>query len=466
MVKRYQHIHFVGIGGIGMSGIAELLLNLGYRVTGSDLAESDITRKLQSLGAAIHRGHAPEHLDDADVLVYSSAVPSDNPEVVAARQRGIPVIRRAEMLAELMRLKYSIAVAGAHGKTTTTSMIATILAHGGLDPTAVIGGKLDSLGGSAKLGQGEYLVAEADESDGSFLKLSPTIAVVTNIDREHLDHYSDLQEIKETFLDFINKVPFYGLAVLCLDDPHIPSLLPRVEKRVITYGFNPQADLQAQDLQRHHDTTTFKVLFHKEPLGSMSLPLPGKHNALNALAAVGAVLELEVPFPRVKQALEDFTGLHRRFQVKASIDDILVVDDYAHHPSEIGATLRAAKEGWGRRLLVVFQPHRFTRTYHLWEDFLTAFHDADTLIVTEIYPAGENPIEQVDIERLCREIRQSGHRDTRYIEDRTQIVDEVLRSLLPGDMVLTLGAGDVWKISEEIVDRLEKGDWPQDTEGI
>jgi UDP-N-acetylmuramate--alanine ligase len=368
------------------------------------------------------------------------------------------------MLAELMRMKYGIAVAGAHGKTTTTSMIATVLAKGGLDPTAVIGGILDSLGGNAKLGQGEYLVAEADESDGTFLKLSPIITVVTNIDREHLDYYGDLEAIKDTFLEFINKIPFYGLAVLCLDDPYIPSLLARVEKRQLTYGLSPQAELQARGIKHHEDTSEFQIFHHKRRLGTVKLPLPGIHNVLNALAAVGVGLELEIPFDSIRDALSDFSGAHRRFQVKAHIDDIMVIDDYAHHPSEIRTTLGAAKEGWGKRLLVVFQPHRFTRTYHLWKDFVSVFEDADTLIVMDIYPAGEDPIEGVDAEGLSKDIRLSGHTGATHISDRHEVVERVMRDLLPGDMVLTLGAGDVWKISEDIVDRLERGDWPEHPE--
>ncbi len=447
-----------------MSGIAEVLLNLGYRVSGSDLVESDITRRLGSLGAEVHVGHQPSHLGPADVLVYSSAVRPDNPEILAARERGIPVIPRAEMLAELMRLKHGIAVAGAHGKTTTTSMIATILARAGLDPTVVIGGKVDSLGGSAKLGQGEILVAEADESDGSFLKLSPTIAVVTNLDREHLDHYRDMEHIRQTFVDFINKIPFYGVAVLCLDDPHVPMLLPRVEKRILTYGLVPQADLQAQDIELQEHTALFQVSFHKEPLGEVGLKLPGVHNVLNALAALAVGLELEIPFDLMREALEQFEGVQRRFQIKAIIDDIIVVDDYAHHPSEIRATLHAAKLGWGRRLLVVFQPHRYSRTRHLWEDFLTAFHEADTLILLDVYPAGEDRVEGVEVTEMCRQIRERGHRDVRYLPDRSSAVEGVISSLIPGDMVMTLGAGDVWKVGEELVERLERGDWPQHEE--
>lgn len=460
MVKRFQHIHFVGIGGIGMSGIAELLLNLGYQVSGSDLVESDIIRRLKSLGAVIHTGHAPEHVEDADVVVYSSAVRLNNQEIVEAKERGIPVIRRAEMLAELMRLKYAIAVAGAHGKTTTTSMISSVLADGGLDPTAIIGGRLNSLGGSAKLGQGEYIVAEADESDGSFIKLSPTIAVVTNLDREHMDHYKDMEAIRETFLEFINKVPFYGLAVLCLDDPSIAGLLSRVEKRITTYGLSPQADLQAQGIAIKEQNATFQVYHQKERLGRMHIQLPGRHNVLNALAAVAVGLGLDIPFRRIQKAMKEFTGVQRRFELKASIDDILVVDDYAHHPSEIRATLRAAKQGWGRRLLVIFQPHRYSRTFYLWDDFLTAFHEADTLILMDIYPAGEEPAHGVTTPELCNEIRKRGHRDVAYLPDRNALIDRIMLSLMPGDMVLTLGAGDVWKVGEDVVARLESGDWP------
>ena len=460
--RKYHRIHFVGIGGIGMSGIAELLLNLGYTVSGSDLVDSDTIRRLRSLGAKISIGHHPANIGDADVVVYSSAVKPDNPEVRAARDKGIPVIRRAEMLAELMRLKYGIAVAGAHGKTTTTSMIASVLAKGGLDPTAVVGGKVKSLGSGAKLGQGEFLVAEADESDGSFLRLSPTIAVVTNIDREHLDHYGSLEKIQETFLEFINKIPFYGLAVLCLDDPHIPALLPRVEKRILTYGLNPQADIQAHEISFQGATSSFKVSHGKSLLGQVNLPLPGPHNVLNALAAIGVGLELEVPFGQIQEALGAFEGVQRRFQVKAVIDDITVVDDYGHHPCEIRATLHAAKLSWGRRLVVVFQPHRYTRTFHLFQDFLTAFHEADTLFLMDIYPAGEEPLEGVSSELLCRAIRDAGHRDVEHVRDRRELVDKIMKKLVPGDVVITLGAGDVWKVGEELIDRLEHADWPME----
>jgi len=460
--RKYHRIHFVGIGGIGMSGIAELLLNLGYTVSGSDLVDSDTTRRLRSLGAKIYTGHHPTNIGEADVVVYSSAVKPDNPEVRAAREKGIPVIRRAEMLAELMRLKYGIAVAGAHGKTTTTSMIASVLARGGFDPTAVVGGKVKSLGSGAKLGQGEFLVAEADESDGSFLRLSPTIAVVTNIDREHLDHYGSLEKIQETFLEFINKIPFYGLAVLCLDDPHIPALLPRVEKRILTYGLNPQADIQAHEISFQGATSSFKVSCGKSLLGQVKLPLPGPHNVLNALAAIGVGLEVGVPFGQIQEALGTFEGVQRRFQVKAVIDDITVVDDYGHHPCEIRATLHAAKLSWGRRLVVVFQPHRYSRTFHLFQDFLTAFHEADTLFLMDIYPAGEEPLEGVSSELLCKAIRDAGHRDVEHVRDRRELVDKIMKKLVPGDVVITLGAGDVWKVGEELIDRLEHADWPME----
>jgi UDP-N-acetylmuramate--alanine ligase len=445
----------VGIGGIGMCGIAEVLLNLGYRVSGSDMVEGPALEKLRALGAAIHLGHDASHLGDADVLVYSSAVPKENPEIMEAKRRGIPVIPRAEMLAELMRLKYGIAVAGAHGKTTTTSMIATILARGGLDPTAVIGGRLNSLGGSAKLGQGDYLVAEADESDGSFLKLTPTIAVVTNLDREHLDHYADMEEIQRTFLQFINKVPFYGLAVLCLDDPYIPQLLPDVEKRVMTYGLNPQADLHAVDLQVKGLGCEFMLILRGQPIGSIEIPLLGSHNVLNALAAVCVALELDISFSSIKEALEGFEGVHRRFQVRYRSQEIMLVDDYGHHPTEIRATLKAAKEALGKRLVVVFQPHRYSRTYHLWDDFLTAFYEADVLHLLDIYPAGEASISGIDSRRLSEELSIHGHRNVHYRAGKEEVVERIMEDLRPGDLVLTLGAGDVWKVAEELQRRLE-----------
>ena len=454
MFRKIQRLHFVGIGGSGMSGIAEVLLTLGYRVSGSDLAASEATRRLESLGGAIFIGHRAAHVEGAQVVVISSAVAPSNVEVVAARERMIPVIPRAEMLAELMRLKYGIAVAGAHGKTTTTSMIATVLAHGGLDPTAVIGGKLNRFGGPAKLGQGEFLVAEADESDGSFLKLSPTIAVVTNIDREHLDHYGDLDRIKQAFLDFMNKVPFYGTVILCLDEPHLQALLPRIEKRSRTYGRTSHADLTAREIAFGPKGTQFAAVLNGTDLGRFSLSAPGEHNVSNAMAAILVGLELDLPVEAIRDGLAQFSGVERRFQIRGEAGGVIVVDDYGHHPTEIRATLAGAKEGWGRRVVVVFQPHRYTRTRDLFADFCTAFYQADVLVVTDIYPAGEAPIAGVTAQALAAGIREHGHRDATYAESREAAVERVAKAARPGDMVITLGAGDVWKVGVALMERL------------
>ncbi len=458
MKHRVRKVHFVGIGGIGMSGIAEVLLNLGYRVSGSDLAESDTTQRLKKLGAEIQFGHRPENLDQADVVVTSSAVRRDNPEVRAAQEKLIPVIPRAEMLAELMRMKYGIAVAGTHGKTTTTSMIATVLAQAGLDPTAVIGGKLNRFGSNAKLGQGQLLVAEADESDGSFLKLSPTIAIVTNIDPEHLDHYRDLDEIRNTFLEFINKVPFYGLDVLCLDHENVQALMPRVTKRFVTYGLSTQANFRATDMSFRELTTTFRAFRDNHELGQISIRMPGLHSVYNALATVATACELDVDFEVVKEALESFSGVQRRFQIKGEWGGIMVVDDYGHHPAEIKATLNAAKRGWERRTVVIFQPHRYTRTRDLFKDFLTAFNQADVLFLTGIYAASEDPIPGVKVEDLYEGIKGYGHKDITLIPEKDKILEEVLPRLLAGDMVFTLGAGDVWKVGEKLIEKLKSGE--------
>ncbi len=453
MFKKIQRLHFVGIGGSGMSGIAEVLLTLGYRVTGSDLAASEATRRLEKLGGTVYIGHRAEQVEGAQVVVTSSAVSPTNVEVIAARSRMIPVIPRAEMLAELMRLKYGIAVAGAHGKTTTTSMIATVLAHGGLDPTAVIGGKLNRFGGPAKLGQGEFLVAEADESDGSFLKLSPTIAVVTNIDREHLDHYHDLDAIKRAFLDFINKVPFYGAAVLCLDEPNLQALIPKVEKRVRTYGRTTQADLTVTSLRLSAKGSEFETRLGTTELGRFALSVPGAHNVSNALAAILVGLELDVPVPAIREGLAQFSGVERRFQIRGERHGILVVDDYGHHPTEIRATLAAAKDGWGRRVVVVFQPHRYTRTRDLFAEFCTAFYQADALLVLDVYPAGEPPIEGINAQALVAGICEHGHRAATWVESRDAAVDRLAQIVRPGDMVITLGAGDVWKVGPAFLER-------------
>lgn len=456
MVKRYRHIHFVGIGGAGMSGIAEVLHNMDYLVTGSDAASSETTQHLEGLGIRVFIGHKSEHVQGADVVVRSSAVAPDNPEVITARQQLIPVIPRAEMLAELMRLKYGVAVAGTHGKTTTTSMLASVLAKGGLDPTIVIGGRLGSLGTNAKLGRGDFLVAEADESDGSFLKLSPTLAVVTTIDAEHLDYYSDLTHIQETFLQFINKVPFYGSAILCLDQENIQALLPRVEKRFITYGLRTQADITAREIILQGMGSEFVVVARQEVLGKFRLRVPGVHNVSNALAAVAVGLDLDLEIDVIREGLEEFAGVDRRFQIKGEARGILVVDDYGHHPAEIHATLNAAKDGFGRRIVVVFQPHRYTRTKHLLQEFFTAFYQADLLVVTEVYAAGEPVIPGVSGKQIADGALGHGHRNVTFIPDTGEVAEFLLPALQAGDMVITLGAGDIWRVGEELLHRLEE----------
>ncbi len=441
-----------------MSGIAEVLLNLGYRVSGSDMKESDSTERLRKLGGEIAIGHCAENIASPHVVVISSAVKNDNVEVVAAREKQVPVIPRAEMLAELMRLKYGVAIAGAHGKTTTTSMVATVLGAGGIDPTVVIGGRLNSLGGSnAKLGQGEFLVAEADESDGSFLKLSPTIAVVTTIDEEHLDYYKDIAEIKDAFLTFINKVPFYGVAVLCLDQPHIQALIPLVQKRYQTYGLSSQADYQAKEVALKPLGSRFKVFHLGQDLGWFELSVPGVHNINNSLAAIAVARELEVELETIRKALKEFAGVQRRFQIKGEVNGIIVVDDYGHHPTEVRATLAAAAAGLERRVVVVFQPHRYTRTQHLLQDFFTAFNQADKLIVMEIYAAGEKPIPGVTGQALFEGIKKYGHKDVTFIPERDKIVPHLMEQLKRGDLLITLGAGDVWKLGELALEGLKHG---------
>lgn len=456
MYGKIQKIHFVGIGGIGMSGIAEVLINLGYQVSGSDLKESDITRRLASLGGTIAYGHRTENLAEVDVVVTSTAVNLENPEVVEANRRKIPVIPRAEMLAELMRMKHGIAIAGTHGKTTTTSMVATVLSHGDIDPTVVIGGRLDSIGSNAKLGQGKFLVAEADESDGSFLKLSPTIAVVTNVDEDHLDYYRDLDEIRSTFIDFINKVPFYGLVILCLDDENLQGMIPEVKKRLMTYGLTSQADFQATEIEHQGDRTSFVVHFRGEALGQLSIRMPGRHNVLNALAAVAVGMELDLPFAVIAEGFQDFGGVQRRFQVKGEALEIMVVDDYGHHPVEIKATLAAARSGWNRRVVAVFQPHRYSRTEALFDDFTKAFYQADHVAVMDVYAAGEEPRPQVSAEKLADAIIGHGHKSCCYTGDTVATVEHLQAVLQPGDIVITLGAGNVWQVGEELLQLLKK----------
>ncbi len=455
MYGRIKKIHFVGIGGIGMSGIAELLLNLGYQVSGSDLRDSETTRRLSELGGEIVIGHSAENINAVDVVVTSTAVKSDNPEVVEAYRQHVAVIPRAEMLAELMRMKYGIAIAGTHGKTTTTSMMSVVLHHAGIDPTAVIGGKLDVFGSNAKLGRGKFLVAEADESDGSFMHLSPTIAVVTNIDADHLDFYSGIEEIKQIFIDFINKVPFYGRAVLCLEDANIQDILPAVKKRFVTYGFSSQADFYAEEIQHRQGRTSFTVFYQGEELGRISFRMPGRHNVLNALSVVAVAHELEIPFQTIIGGFRNFGGLQRRFQLRDEIDNIMIIDDYGHHPAEIKATLSAAKSGWNKRVIAIFQPHRYTRTHALYDDFLTAFYQADQLIVTDVYAAGEKEIDGASGEALARGIVEHGHKAVKYIAAFDDIANYVAEIVEPGDMVVTLGAGNINQVCGLVGEKLK-----------
>ncbi len=453
MRRKVKYIHFVGIGGIGMSGIAEVLLNLGYTISGSDLSQSDITQRLASLGARICSGHDASHLADADVVVTSTAVKADNPEVLEAHRRNIPVIPRAEMLAELLKMKFSIAVSGSHGKTTTTSMIATVLASGGLDPTMVIGGKLASIGSNARLGDGEVIVAEADESDGSFLALSPSLAVITNIDLEHLDHYRNLEEIKDAFLKFANIVPFYGSTILCLDDENVKAILPEIKRKTVTYGLAPTADYRASEITFSGSSSRY-ILHHKEDsCGAVTLNVPGLFNVYNSLAAIAVARELDMDFSSIKEGLTSFIGVQRRLEVKGKTNGITIVDDYGHHPTEIRETLKAAKQVYGNKIIVVFQPHRYTRTKALFDEFLMAFPNADTLIVTDIYAASETPIDGINARNLCDAIRNRGHKDVLFISNFNEIVNHLLSIAKPSDVIITQGAGNVWKVGEEYLKR-------------
>ena len=457
MFRRIQHVHFVGIGGIGMSGIAEVLINLGFRVSGSDLKRSSATDRLQQMGVEIYEGHSAENVGHPHVVVRSTAVRDDNPEIVQANQRSIPVIPRAEMLAELMRLKpHTVAVAGSHGKTTTTSMVATVLGHAGLDPTAIVGGVVGAFGSNAHLGTSDLMVVEADESDRSFLMLTPTIAVVTNIDREHMDYYHDMDDVRKCFADFVNKVPFYGSSVLCLDDPNVQAIIPLLERRRMTYGFSAQADVSAHGIR--HDSnfgSSFTVWRGTDVIGEIILRVPGNHNVYNALAAIAVGFELEVPFEKIVEGLHSFTGAGRRFQTKGEVNDILVVDDYGHHPTEIRATLAAAKLGsGGRRIVVLFQPHRYTRTHDLMQEFARSFNNADVLFITDIYAASEDPIEGVTAEALTAAIKSFGHKDVNYVGALDNAAPALVDRIQPGDLVLTLGAGTVNRISDQVLQLL------------
>ena len=453
-----QRIHFIGIGGSGMSGIAEVLINQNYDVSGSDQSQSSVTDHLESLGAEIHFNHNAQNVHGKHVVVVSSAICSNNPEVKAAREEMIPVIPRAEMLAELMRMKHGIAIAGTHGKTTTTSLVATVLAGGHLDPTIIVGGKLKNMGGHAKLGQSKFLVAEADESDGSFLKLSPTLAVVTTLDEEHMDYYNNMQNMKSAFLDFLNSVPFYGTAILCLDDPNLQSLLPKIEKRTITYGLKTQADYTAREISVSELKTNFTVFYQGKKLGEISSSSLGNHNICNTLAAVAVGMELNMDFPTIADALKVFSGVQRRFEILHQSDSLIIVDDYGHHPAEIQTTLSTAKEVWpNRRLVVVFQPHRFSRTQHLMESFYSSFNDADQLFLLDIYGAGEKPIEGIHSQKMAQGIREFGHKNVDYIEKVDILVPHLQNSLQSGDVILTLGAGNIGELAHKLVAQFH--DW-------
>jgi UDP-N-acetylmuramate--alanine ligase len=472
MFAKIQQIHFVGIGGIGMSGIAEVLLNLGYKVSGSDLKSSAVTQRLAGLGAAIFEGHRAENIVGAEVVVTSSAIAAENPEVVEAHKLHVPVIQRAEMLAELMRLKYGIAIAGMHGKTTTTSMVAAVLAGGGLDPTVVVGGRVDAMGSNARLGKSQYLVAEADESDRSFLKLSPILSVVTNIDREHMDCYRNMRDVKKTFLGFMDRVPFYGMVVACNDDPLLRRLLPEVQRRTVTYGTKRGSDfwiktptpsassgqvLAAKDAARMgHPLNSFRVRYRGEDLGEFTLHVPGMHNVLNATAAIAVGVGLDVGVESIRTALDQFRGVDRRFQLRGRVAGVSVIDDYGHHPTEIKATLAAARSCGFRKVHVVFQPHRYTRTRDLLEDFTTAFGDADSLFVLDIYAASEKPIDGVSGEALARAIREKGGRSADYVSSFAEAVGAAAAVAQEGDMILTLGAGSVSQLGPMILEKLKE----------
>ncbi len=457
MLKKIRHLHFVGIGGIGMSGIAELLINLGYEVSGSDLHASPITQRLEQLGGIIYIGHEAGQTKGAHVVVTSSAVSNENLEVQEAIQKGIPVIPRAEMLAELMRMKHGIAVAGSHGKTTTTSILGTVLEGAGLDPTVVIGGRLQAWGTNARLGHGDFLVAEADESDGSFLRLSPTFTIVTNIDAEHLDHYRDFDELQLSFLTFLNSVPFYGASIVCLDDPNIQEIIPHISRKLITYGFSSQADIRAADVLVEPRGTSFSCYIDGKLAGKVCLRLHGRHNALNALATIAVACELDIDFTSAAATLAEFAGTDRRMQRIGTANDVLVIDDYGHHPTEIQAVLSTARDAWDRRTIVCFQPHRYSRSQLLMEDFGQAFYQADSVFVLPIYAAGEDPIPNVTSDALVTSIVKHGHKEVQTVDDLEQATEALSKIVKPGDLVLTLGAGDVWKVARDLAKRLSDG---------
>jgi UDP-N-acetylmuramate--alanine ligase len=455
MFKNIKKVHFVGIGGIGMSGIAEILLNQSFEISGSDKSLSEITQRLSELGIKIYEGHSPDNLKDVDVLVYSSAVTLDNPEVKAAVERKIPIIKRSEMLAECMRMKYGIGIAGTHGKTTTTSMVGLTLTAGGIDPTIIVGGKLSGLGGTnARLGNGEFIVVEADEFDRTFLKLTPAIAALTTLEKEHLDTYKDLDDIKTAFIEFANKVPFYGFVVLCLDEPALQDIIPQIDKKVITYGLTTQADVRAINVSHKEFSSNYTVKYREEKLGQINLNVPGIHNVKNSLVAVCIAKELGIDFNTIKKALESFTGVFRRFEIKYN-EEILVVDDYAHHPTETTATLAGIRAGWDRRLVAVFQPHLYSRTRDFYQEFGRSFLNSDVFVCTDIYPAREEPIEGITGELIADTARKFGHNNVIYVEDKKEIPSVLNQMKKKGDIIITMGAGDIWKYGEKFVDLLK-----------
>ncbi len=452
MFKNIKKVHFVGIGGIGMSGIAEILLNQGFEISGSDKSLSEVTARLSSLGIKVYEGHSPENLKDADVLVYSSAVVIDNPEVQAAIERKIPIIKRSEMLAECMRMKYGIGIAGTHGKTTTTSMVGLTLTEGGIDPTIIVGGKLSGLGGTnARLGDGEFIVVEADEFDRTFLKLTPTIAAITTLESEHLDTYKDLDDIKSAFIEFANKVPFYGFVVLCMDEPALQDIIPYINKKILTYGLTTQADIRATDISFNEFSSSYSVKYKGEDLGKITLKIPGVHNIKNSLVAICIAKELGIKFDVIKKALESFAGVYRRFEIKYN-KEILVIDDYAHHPTETSATLAGIRNGWDRRLVAVFQPHLYTRTRDFYHEFGRSFLNSDIFICTDVYPAREEPINGVSGELIIEAAKKFGHKNTIYIKDKNDIPKKLLELKKDGDIIVTMGAGDIWKYGEKFVE--------------
>lgn len=455
MMKTVKNVHFIGIGGIGMSGIAEILLSQGFKITGSDLNKTEVTDRLESLGIKIYEGHSADNLTDADVVVYSSAVKLDNPEVKAAIERKIPVIKRSEMLAECMRMKYGIGIAGTHGKTTTTSMVGLVLTEAGIDPTIIVGGKLSSLGGTnARLGYGEYIVVEADEFDRTFLKLTPVIAALTTLEREHLDTYKDLDDIKGAFVEFANKVPFFGFVVLCLDEPALQDIIPLINKKIFTYGLTLHADIRAVDITHKERSTEYTLFYKGKELGKIKLNIPGLHNVRNSLVAVTIAHEMGVDFEIIKKALESFTGVYRRFEKKYD-NDIMVIDDYGHHPTEINVTLDGIRRGWNRRLVAVFQPHLYSRTKDFYSEFGRSFLNSDIFICTDVYPAREKPIEGITGEMIADVAKKFGHKNVFYEPDKTKVPDLLKKIYKKGDIVITLGAGDIWKFGEKFIEMIK-----------